>query len=339
MVVAARYINRELALVLLVVTLVLLTVTVGGRFISYLQDAALGKYSAQSVLTILWLRLPGFLQLLLPFAFFLSILLTLGRMYAEQEFEVLRGGGVSPARLVRWLAPLALMVASAVGYFSLVLAPANDRLLTDFIRSQRANAQFNVVTPGIFHSYQRGRRVTYADSVSEDRRVLNDVFMAQFLSGEDTVTMRAEQGGQETDPKSGVRYLVLRDGVRYQGEGGRADYQVVNFKRLRQRLEDPPVYTKVSVEARSTPELMERQDTEADAELHWRLALPLLMLITALMGTGVARTKPREGRFARVVPGLGLFIAYYAALVINKDAIADGVWPAGWGMWVVHGSF
>ncbi|MFV2089372.1 MAG: LptF/LptG family permease, partial [Pseudomonadales bacterium] len=209
MVVAARYINRELVLVLLVVTLVLLTVTVGGRFISYLQDAALGKYSAQSILIILWYRLPGFLQLLLPFAFFLSILLTLGRMYAEQEFEVLRSGGVSPARLVTWLGPVTLIVGSAVGYFSLVLAPANDRLLTEFIRAQRANAQFNVVAPGIFHTYQRGRRVTYADGVSEDRLVLNDVFMAQLQAGEDIVTIRAEEGGQQTDPLTGVRYLVL----------------------------------------------------------------------------------------------------------------------------------
>jgi lipopolysaccharide export system permease protein len=132
---------------------------------------------------------------------------------------------------------------------------------------------------------------------------------------------------------------VLKDGVRYQGEGGRADYQVVNFKRLKQRIEEAPISTKVSIEARSTSELMGRQDGAASAELHWRLALPLLVLITALMGTGVARTKPREGRFAQVVPGLGLFLAYYAALVLNKDVIADGVWPAGLGMWVVHGLF
>ena len=78
MAVAARYINRELLLVLVSVTAVLLTVTIGGRFISYLQDAALGKFAADSIFSILYFRLPGFLQLLLPFAWSLALLLTLG---------------------------------------------------------------------------------------------------------------------------------------------------------------------------------------------------------------------------------------------------------------------
>ena len=49
MAVAGRYINRELLAVLIVLTAVLLAVTVGGRFISYLQEAALGKYTADSI--------------------------------------------------------------------------------------------------------------------------------------------------------------------------------------------------------------------------------------------------------------------------------------------------
>ena len=99
MVTAARYLNRELVLVLLAVTTVLLTVTIGGRFISYLQDAALGKYAAENIVTILWYRLPSFLQLRLPFGYFLALVLTLGRLHAESEFEVLRGGGLSPRGL------------------------------------------------------------------------------------------------------------------------------------------------------------------------------------------------------------------------------------------------
>ena len=51
MVVAARYINRELLLLLIASIAVLLAVTIGGRFISYLQDAALGKFSAGAILT------------------------------------------------------------------------------------------------------------------------------------------------------------------------------------------------------------------------------------------------------------------------------------------------
>ena len=174
---AARYVNRELLGVFVAVTAVLLTVTVGGRFISYLQEAALGKYAAESIGMILLYRLPGFLQLLLPFGFFLATVLTLGRLHAEQEFEVLRVGGLGPGRLLAWLAPLAILVSATVGFFSLMLAPENDRRLTEFIRAEQSNAEFGVLTPGIFHTHLRGRRVTYADALSADGRALEDVFM------------------------------------------------------------------------------------------------------------------------------------------------------------------
>ncbi|MGE0625824.1 MAG: LPS export ABC transporter permease LptF [Pseudomonadales bacterium] len=336
MAVAARYINRELLLVLVALTAVLLAVTVGGRFISYLQEAALGKYAAQSIVHILGFRMPGFLQLLLPFAWFLAVLLTLGRLHAEQEFEVLRGGGVGPARLLLWLAPPALVVAAVVGYLSLLLAPDSDRRLTEYLREQQDNAEFKVMTPGVFHTYYRGQRTTYADSVDDEAEVLLDVFMAELAPDSKPVTIRAQTGGQQIDPLTGERYLVLINGTRYVGEPGRSDYHQIAFGRLTQRLEEGRRGKEVGIEAQPTAELLARSDPEAQAELHFRLGLPLVVLIGGLGGLGIARTKPRQGRFARVLPGLGLFVGYYAALVFGRDAIADGVVPVAVGMWPVH---
>ena len=44
-------------------------------------------------------------------------------------------------------------------------------------------------------------------------------------------------------------------------------------------------------------------------------ALPLVVLIGGLVSVGVARTKPRDGRFARLVPGLGLFVVQHRPLL------------------------
>ena len=339
MAVAARYINRELLLVLVALTAVLLAVTVGGRFISYLQEAALGKYEAQSIIHILGYRLPGFLQLLLPFAWFLAVLLTLGRLHAEQEFEVLRGGGVGPGRLLLWLAPVAVVVAMVVGYLSLMLAPDSDRRLTEYLREQQDNAEFRIMTPGVFHTYYRGQRTTYADAVDEEGGVLLDVFMAELSPNASPVTIRAQTGGQELDPVSGARYLVLANGTRYVGEPGRSDYHTIAFGRLTQRLEEGRRGRGMNVEARSTTELLSTTDPEERAELHFRLGLPLVVLIGGLAGAGIARTRPRQGRFARILPGLGLFVGYYAALVFGRDAVADAVVPVSVGLWPVHIAF
>ena len=339
MAVAARYINRELLLVLVSVTAVLLTVTIGGRFISYLQDAALGKYAADSIFRILYFRLPGFLQLLMPFAWSVALLLTLGRLHAESEFVVLRAGGVGPGRLLRWLTLPALAVAAVVGYFSLYLAPDFDRQLTEFLDQQAENAEFSLVTPGVFHIYYRGQRVTYADAISAAGDSLEGVFLAELGSGSAPMTVRAENGSQRVDEVTGTRYLVLSNGHRYLGEAGSSDYQVLSFGRLQQRLEEGRRQRRPGIETIATPVLTARGDPEALAELHFRLALPLVVLIGGLVSVGVARTKPRDGRFARLVPGLGLFVAYYAAIVFNRNAISDGQIPTEFGMWLVHAVF
>jgi lipopolysaccharide export system permease protein len=338
--VAARYINKELLLVLVAVTAVLLSVTIGARFIAYLQDAALGKFSADGILTILYLRLPGFLQLLLPFAWSLALMLTLGRLHAESEFVVLRGGGVGPGRLLGWLAVPAIAVTAVVSYFSLYLAPDFDNQLTEFLELQRENAEFSLVTPGVFQIYYRGQRVTYAEAVSDSGDALEGVFLAEFSHGSaPPVTVRAETGGQRVDETTGARYLVLTDGHRYVGEAGSPDYQVVSFGRLQQRLEEGRVHRTPGIETISSATLLERGDAEALAELHFRLALPIVVLIGGLVSVGVGRTKPRDGRFSRLVPGLGLFVAYYAAIVFNRNAISDGQMPAVLGMWIVHAAF
>ena len=181
--------------------------------------------------------------------------------------------------------------------------------------------------------------MTYADSVGEDGESLQDVFMAELRPGERPVTIRAEQGGQQIDPETGNRYLVLKNGHRYQGLAGHSDYQIVSFAGLRQRLEDGPRNRRFGIEAQPTQALIDRGDPEAMAELHFRLALPLVVLLGSLLAIGVGQTKPRQGRFARVLPGIGVFVLYYAALVFNRDALSDGKLPMYLGMWLVHLAF
>ena len=79
--VAAKYINRELLAIFVTALLMLLLVAVGGRFIGYLQEAAMGKFTGTTVLTIMALRLPEFVQQVAPFAIYVAIVLTMGRLF------------------------------------------------------------------------------------------------------------------------------------------------------------------------------------------------------------------------------------------------------------------
>ncbi|KKK97810.1 hypothetical protein LCGC14_2649040, partial [marine sediment metagenome] len=95
-----RYIARDLLASTFAVCTVLLMVVVSGRFVKYLAQAAAGELDAGILLAIIGYRLPGFLELILPLAFFLAILLTYGRLYVQSEMTVMTACGMSPIQLV-----------------------------------------------------------------------------------------------------------------------------------------------------------------------------------------------------------------------------------------------
>ena len=335
--VAARYVNREVAAIFLVTLAMLLLVAVGGRFIGYLQEAAMGKFTGSTVLTIMYLRLPEFVQIVSPFALYVAIVLTMGRLYAEQEMVVLQGAGVGTQKLLTWLAvPTGIVVLVTAG-LSVWGTPSALRSLETFMAEQRAQSEFETVNPGIFHVYDRGRRVTYSEAMSNDRTTLENVFMSQRLEDGREALVWAETGTQEASVDGQSSYLVLHNGRRYEGMPGTPGFRIVEFVELRQRLEVNQSIARLDVEALSLSELAD--DAPSYAEFHWRIALPLFCLIGALLGLGISRVKPRQGRFARVVPGILIMLVYYLALLINRDALSEGQSPPAMGLWIVHAVF
>ena len=69
-----RYLARDLLSSTFAVCTVLLLVILSGRFVKYLAQAAAGELDAGILLAVIGYRLPGFLELILPLAFFLGIL-------------------------------------------------------------------------------------------------------------------------------------------------------------------------------------------------------------------------------------------------------------------------
>lgn len=340
MLVAPRYLGRELAIVAAVVFVLVLFVALGGRMIGYLQEAAMGRYSAGSLFTLIGLRVPEFAQLTLPFALFVALLLTIGRLYAEQEAAVLAAAGVGPARLLGWCLPIVVLLASVVAGLALWWTPSAAAQFAATVAEQRIDRQLEALSPGTFHALSGGRRVTYTEAIDPAAGELTGVFIAEQASDDTATTIWAERGSQRVDADTGSSFLLLSQGRRYEGKPGAQDYRVVEFESLAQRVAvEPARFRRVKPEALSTRELLSSSDVESRAELHWRVALVLFTVIGAAMAVAVARVRPRQGRFARVAPGVLLLVLYYLALVLNLDLLRSGDLPLGVGLWVVHAGF
>lgn len=346
--VAARHINRELLAVFVATLLVLFAVAVGGRFIGYLQDAAAGKFAAGDLMTIMALRLPGFVQLIAPFAFYIAVLLTIGRLHAEQEMAVLRSSGAGTWRLLAWILPSATLLAAGIGTLSLWITPDRNAALDRFLIQQRAEASFDRLSPGTFNAFGRGQRTLYAETVSDDGQTLGGVFIFEQGERDPLVTVWADRASRHVDERAGTQFLVLGDGTRHSQEragdavqrAGALRRQVIEFSTLSQKIDtDVAASRRVKPEALTSATLWRRSDTAAAAELHWRIALPTFMLISVLMAIGLAPVKPRQGRFGRVLPGMAALVAYYLALLANQNALLSGHLPSVVGLWPAHALF
>lgn len=340
-----RYLSREVLVTLSAVSAVLLVIIMSGRFIKYLAQAASGALDPGVLFLIMGFRLPGFLQLILPLGLFLGILLAYGRLYLESEMTVLAATGMSQQRLLAiTLAPAAL-VALLVAWLSFSLAPQGAAQFSVLINKQDSLTEFDTLVPGRFQSLRDGTRVTYTQELSEDRTQLGSIFISERrLAGEKgkdsgITVLVAEKGRQEVRP-DGSRFLVLENGYRYDGNPGEANYRAIQYDTYGALLPKPEISAEVTErDAIPTSELFGNDTPRYQAELHWRLSLPILVFIVTLMAVPLARVNPRQGRYLKLLPAILLYMAYLTILIAVRGALEKGKLPMALGMWWVHALF
>lgn len=335
-----RYLTRDVLTHTLAVSFVLLIVIFSGRFVKYLAEAAGGDLAADVLLPVMMYRLPGFLELIVPLGMFIGILMAYGRLYVESEMVVLSACGVSPTRLaVYTLAPAAvvvLIVAALSFYVTPLGAVRSEQLLDDPSSSPGLHA----LAAGRFQTGRKGDFVSYAQSVSKDG-VMRSVFLSNRDRDDDgkltmTVTV-AREGRVVIDPQSGARYIELLDGYRYSGYPGELDYEVAHFKKFGDRIQEVEggVRTADPVDGRATAKLLGSDDPEDRAALLWRISLPVMVPIVAIIAMCLSRTDHRRGRYIKMAPAFLIYLTYLMLLANARSAIADGEGSAA-GLWGVH---
>ncbi|MNF73225.1 Lipopolysaccharide export system permease protein LptF [compost metagenome] len=87
--------------------------------------------------------------------------------------------------------------------------------------------------------------------------------------------------------------------------------------------------------AKPTLELLGTQDSQLMAELQWRLSLPLSILVLTFLVVPLARVNPRQGRYAKLLPAILLYLSYFLLLSAARSAIDSGRLPHWPGMFLV----
>lgn len=326
---------------MLAVSSVLLLIVMSGRFARYLAEATTGRIAVDILFSLIAYRMPEFLVLILPLGLFIGILLAYGRMYIDSEMVVLSACGMSQRQLVRFTLASAVLVSVVVATLSLWLGPLGAQKTELLLLEQRHRSEFDALQEGHFQSLGKGQAITYVESLSSNRKRLNYVFVAQVggePGQEEIAIMLAESGAQRVHPDYDQRYLMLENGVRYEGRPGSNDFKVMRFDTYGQYLPTADVSLDFSntSDVRTTLQLIEAEDRQSRVALQWRFSLPLLVIIVALLAVPLSRTNPRQGRYLKMLPAILIYLVYLGALIGARGAMESGHFPIFPGLWGVH---
>jgi lipopolysaccharide export system permease protein len=337
-----RYLSKDILVSACAVCFALLMIFLSSRFVGLLADAAAGKYSVDVLFIMIGYRMPGFLQIILPLGFYIAILLAYGRLYMESEMVVLSACGMSQRQLMAVTMVPAAVVALFVALFSFWLSPLGSQNYARVLDEQRNRSDFESLNAGRFQSLGQGGTISYVDQITNSRKRLDDVFIARASADKaGNMVVMAAYGEQIQHPEYNQRYLVLHDGYRYEGQPGTADFRVTKFSTYGQYM--PPVevtgdYTN-QTDAKTTGELIASNDRSLRAALQWRISLPVMVFVVALLAVPLSRTNPRQGRYMKMLPAILVFVFYFIFLSSLRGAMENGKWPIYPGLWAVHAAF
>ena len=342
-----RYLTFDVITHTLAVSLVLILVVFSGRFIKYLAEAAIGDLSVSILLPVMLYKLPAFFELILPLGFYLGLLLSFGRLYADSEMVIFRASGTSQVQLFQQVAPATLLITLGVAIIALFAGPYGGLKANALLSEPRSAEGMHVLAEGRFKKQRGGDYVTYVERIDDYGR-MDTVFVAERQRSESGISLSAtlaSAGAIEIDQASGRRYLALSDGKRYDMAPGSAELTEAQFSGYRSLIPEVEggLRSQARIETLPTATLISSDNPEHLAILGWRVSLPLIVPIMALFAIPLSRTDSRRGRYARLGPALLVFLFYFVALsqarTISQESGSALVFFVVHGIFLVSGMF
>ena len=334
-----RYLLKEVIYGWLAVTVILWLILVSNRLVRYLADAAAGDIPGELIFKLLGLKMVWYIIHIVPFALALGVVLGLGRLYRDNEMTVMAACGVGPLRIYKPVLGFGLLVAASLAWLALYVSPGVQEISHRLETAAARQADVTALGAGRFNEIQNGKLTFYAERLSADKQTMENLFIAvrnQKDSSKPQQIVRAKSAYRQRDEETGDQFLILVNGVRYEGTPGEAAYRVMQFNEYGVRIDLPGgEVTTTKRAATPTATLLASSNTEDIAEVQWRLSMPLSVISLLLLAVPLSRSSPRQGRYGRLVIAILLFVIYYNLLGTAKVWVEDGSVPPLIGLWWV----
>jgi lipopolysaccharide export system permease protein len=313
----------------------LFVIALSWALIRVLGQAATGKIDPQSVFIILGFSLLNYAPMMLNLAVFAAVLLVLTRMYRDSEMVVWNASGVS---LTQWIAPVLRFVVPVVmlgAFITFFVAPWANKQTAGYRDAFEKRDDISRFVPGQFRESAGAQRVFFVGGADEDRGIVQNVFIQSIKNGALSLVV-ADKGRIET--RNEERYLILDNGRRYEVTDGSAEMRLLEFGRYTIKLDSkpPPPSDLNTPKNTQLHELVLRTDNNSRGELMWRIGVPLVGLMLALLAVPLSYFNPRSGRATPFITALLVFVVYVNLLTLMQNRVALGKTPFAQGTLLVH---
>lgn len=315
--------------------LILLGIVIAQRVSYYIGVAANGRLASDAINTLLGFSLLKFLPLLLSLTIFLAVLLTLTRWHRDSEMVVWFSSGLGISSWIRPVITFALPTVILIALLSLFVMPWATLKSADFQDELKSRDELASISPGVFKESRQSDRVFFVESFDELGNVVKNIFVQSIQHGRLGIVV-ASKGHRETAP-NGDNFLVMESGRRYEGRPDTQEFTTTEFGRYAIRIEPTEIEpTPPKIQSTSTVALVQNHAPVYNAELQWRLAIPISAFVLVLLAIPLSFVDPRAGRSANLMMALLIFIIYNNMLSIMQAWLAQGKLSPLIGLWPVH---
>ena len=331
------YLSREIIKTSAATMLVLYIILMSNALGRVLADIADGDIPRQALWPVMLSQSINMLVLLLPISFFLGIIFTFGRMYKDHEIVVMNACGIGYRDFYKPVAIVLLPLLLLISYASLSLnakMQSNARAIIDQENNQH---EFHQIKPGQFNQSDAGDTVFFMETLSADKLELQDVVISQ-TDRDAMILETAKSGRQQLDEQSGDLFLVVGPGQRVEGVAGQKNFRIIDYDQhgILVEKQKKSIDSRVRSIEKTIPELWSSNLINDQVELQWRITIPVVLTVLALLAVPLSYISPRQGRYGKVGYALLVYIVYLNLIVVTRAQLESGAIPMIVNFWWVH---
>lgn len=326
-----RYLLREVSVPFIGVSLALLAIFLTYSITSFLAKASGGLLNPGEIAHLTFLKSVIALEVLMPLGLYLGVILGLGRLYSDSEMYALQAAGIGEGRLLRPILIFGISVAVLISLVSTVARPWAYREAYDLRATAAASSELERIKGGQFYVDNKTGRTIFIQSLSGDRSELHGIFI-RSRDEKGLQVASSATGYFEASATASHNKLVLIDAQVYKQVKDGPNV-LGHFKSLTVFLPIPnPEAVGYKVKTQSTLDLRNSNNPEENAEYQWRMSSALSTLLLVLAAVPLSRSRPRRGRYGKIMIALLVYALYINMLAMARTWVEQGTINSIW--WV-----